>query len=145
MPATTTRRRAPSRAGKRKSRKPAPKRRPAAKPTSTEPGVVARSRAAAGRQLDGHWGDVGAVALLVLGVLCVLGLTSDLAGPVGTGLADGTGAVFGRGRVAVPIACFGFAILLLWPRRLAFRDAADTGPDARADGPAAAETPTEVP
>jgi S-DNA-T family DNA segregation ATPase FtsK/SpoIIIE len=154
MPATSTRRRSPSRA---KSRKPAPKRqpaarsrrRPAAPPPS--PGVVARSRAAAGRQLEGHWGDVAAIALIVTGVILTLGLVSDLAGPVGQALADGTGAAFGRGRVAVPVACFVFAVLVLWPHRAAALDRAgtsdladETAPDGRAtDAPAPrAELPT---
>jgi S-DNA-T family DNA segregation ATPase FtsK/SpoIIIE len=146
MPATTTRRRSPARS---KSRKPAPKRKPAARTRSkataaaAAPGVVARSRAAAGRQLDGHWGDVGAVALIVAGVICTLGLTSDLAGPVGRALADGTGAAFGRGRVAVPVACFAFAVLLLWPHRTAaLGRAADRAAARDADPDADAEAPT---
>ena len=65
----------------------------------------------------------------MVGVLCALGLTSDLAGPVGSGLADATGAIFGRGRVAVPIACFVFAVLLLWPHRLAARERDDLDGD----------------
>jgi S-DNA-T family DNA segregation ATPase FtsK/SpoIIIE len=144
MPATSTRRRSPSRA---KSRKPAPKRqpaarsrrRPAAPPPS--PGVVARSRAAAGRQLEGHWGDVAAIALIVTGVILTLGLVSDLAGPVGKALADGTGAAFGRGRVAVPVACFVFAVLVLWPHRVAALDRAGVS-DHAADADADADAPT---
>jgi DNA segregation ATPase FtsK/SpoIIIE, S-DNA-T family len=147
MPATTTRRRAPTRS---KARKHVPKRKPAAKSrsraASADPGMVARSRAAAGRQLDGHWGDVAAIALIVLGVLCTLGLTSDLAGPVGSGLADGAGAIFGRGRVAVPIGCFAFAVLLLWPHRLAAKERADADGDEPDDTAVSATgAPTEVP
>ena len=147
MPATTTRRRAPARS---KARKPARRRKPAprsrARPAAREPGVVARSRAAAGRQLDGHWGDVGAVALIVLGVLFTLGLMSDLAGPVGTALADGSGAAFGRGRVAVPVACFAFAVLLLWPRRAAILEAAGVESDEDDDvADVATVAATEVP
>src|SRR4051794_15562177 len=137
MPATKTRRATPSRS---RSRKPAAKRKPAARSRSRaaaappSPGVVARSRAAAGRQLDGHWGDVGAVALIVAGVILTLGLTPALAGPVGSALADGTGAVFGRGRVAVPVACVAFAILLLWPHRAAALERAAADADADPDG-----------
>jgi hypothetical protein len=38
---------------------------------------------------------VVAVALLVLAVLTALGLISEAAGPVGSALADGFGALFG--------------------------------------------------
>jgi S-DNA-T family DNA segregation ATPase FtsK/SpoIIIE len=78
---------------------------------------LARGRAAASRQLSGHRHDAIAVGLVVLGVLCALGLWTDLAGPVGDGLADGLGAAVGRARVAVPVACVVFAVVLLWPRR----------------------------
>jgi S-DNA-T family DNA segregation ATPase FtsK/SpoIIIE len=54
-----------------------------------------------------------------LGILCALGLWTDLAGPVGDGLADGLGAALGRARVAVPVVCVAFALVLLWPRRSA--------------------------
>ena len=50
---------------------------------------------------------------LVLAALLALGLFSDLAGPVGTGLADGFGTLIGEARYAVPVVCVGFAILLL--------------------------------
>jgi S-DNA-T family DNA segregation ATPase FtsK/SpoIIIE len=62
--------------------------------------------------LEGHGADALAVGLLILGVLTVLGLASDLAGPVGTFLAETAARLFGRGQVALPLACFGFAILL---------------------------------
>ena len=94
-------------------RKPAPKRRrntrrrAPARPTAWE-----RSREAAGRQLRGHGADALAVALVVVGVLTVLGLASDLAGSVGSSLADGSATMLGRGRIAFPLACFGFAVLL---------------------------------
>ena len=52
-----------------------------------------------------------------LGAIFALGLWTELAGPVGSALADGTGAVLGRARVAVPVACFAFGVVLLWPRR----------------------------
>jgi S-DNA-T family DNA segregation ATPase FtsK/SpoIIIE len=63
-----------------------------------------------------------AVALFVVGVIVALGLWTDLAGPVGSAIADGTGAVMGRARVALPVACIAFAVLLLWPRRAASID-----------------------
>ena len=94
-------------------RKPAPKRRrntrwrAPARPTAWE-----RSREAAGRQLRGHGADALAVALVVVGVLTVLGLASDLAGSVGSFLADGSATMLGRGRIVFPLACFGFAVLL---------------------------------
>ena len=86
---------------------------------SQEPGALAKGRAAASRQLAGHRSDAAAVGLVVVGVLCALGLWTDLAGPVGEALADGTGAVLGRARVAIPVACIAFAVVLLWPRRAA--------------------------
>jgi S-DNA-T family DNA segregation ATPase FtsK/SpoIIIE len=106
--------------------------------------MVARSRQAAGRQLAGHWGDVVAVALFVVGAIVALGLWTDLAGPVGSALADAAGAVLGRARVAVPVGCVAFGVVLLWPHRAlsADPDAADTGADTRAD---AADAPREVP
>ena len=79
--------------------------------------MLARGRDAAGRQLAGHRADVLAVVLFVAGAIFALGLWTDLAGPVGSGLADGTGAVLGRARVVVPVACFAFGVLLLWPRK----------------------------
>ena len=99
-------------------RKPARSRAPQKKKVaSPEPGVVARSREAAGRQLAGHRADLFAVCLFVLGAIFALGLWTELAGPVGSALADGSGAVLGRARVAIPVACFAFGVVLLWPRR----------------------------
>ena len=87
--------------------------------------MLSRGREAAGRQLAGHRGDVLAVCLFVAGAIFALGLWTELAGPVGSALADGTGAVLGRARVAVPVACFAFGVVLLWPRR-----APEADPDA---------------
>jgi len=99
---TRTRRRKPAPKRRRNTRRRAP-----ARPTAWE-----RSREAAGRQLRGHGADALAVALVVIGVLTVLGLASDLAGSVGSFLADGSATVLGRGRIVFPAACFGFALLL---------------------------------
>jgi S-DNA-T family DNA segregation ATPase FtsK/SpoIIIE len=95
-------------------------RRPPARPTAWE-----RSRDAAGRQLQGHGADALAVGLVILGVLTVLGLASDLAGAVGRFLADGSASLLGRGRLALPAACFGFAVLLFAGRSPLRRAAAD--------------------
>ncbi len=103
-----TRRRKPASKRRRKSRRRAP-----ARPTAWE-----RSREAAGRQLRGHGADALAVALVVIGVLTVLGLASDLAGSVGRFLADGSTTLLGRGRIVFPVACFGFAVLLFAGYRL---------------------------
>jgi S-DNA-T family DNA segregation ATPase FtsK/SpoIIIE len=105
---TRTRRRKPASKRRRKSRRRAP-----ARPTAWE-----RSREAAGRQLRGHGADALAVALVVIGVLTVLGLASDLAGSVGRFLADGSTTLLGRGRIVFPVACFGFAVLLFAGYRL---------------------------
>ena len=138
MPATKTRRGSSSR-----SKKKTTTRKPARKTTTSRakaapvpnPGVVARSREAAGRQLAGHRADLFAVCLFVLGAIFALGLWTELAGPVGSALADGSGAVLGRARVAIPVACFAFGVVLLWPRRAAVIDleAADLD-SAIADG-----------
>src|SRR5947209_10848895 len=142
MPATTTRRRrASSRSKKKTNRKPAPRRTTRARATtSSEPSILSRGREAAGRQLAGHRADVLAVALFVVGAIFVLGLWTDLAGPVGSALADATGAVLGRARVAVPVACFAFGMVLLWPRRIAEVDA-DTDAET-VDADEAPERPT---
>jgi S-DNA-T family DNA segregation ATPase FtsK/SpoIIIE len=105
---TRTRRRKPASKRRRKSRRRAP-----ARPTAWE-----RSREAAGRQLRGHGADALAVALVVIGVLTVLGLASDLAGSVGRFLADGSTTLLGRCRIVFPVACFGFAVLLFAGYRL---------------------------
>ena len=99
---TRTRRRKPAPKRRRNTRRRAP-----ARPTAWE-----RSREAAGRQLRGHGADALAVGLVVIGVLTVLGLASDLAGSVGSFLADGSATLLGRGRIVFPAACFGFAVLL---------------------------------
>ncbi len=126
MPATKTRGRGRSRA---KAKLPARERASSRSATrsrtaSPTPSVLAKGRAAASRQLAGHHADAAAVGLVVIGVLCALGLWTDLAGPVGSALADGTGAVLGRARVAIPAACIAFAVMLLWPRRMPGADAA---------------------
>src|SRR5262245_10887777 len=142
MPATKTRQggAATSRSRKRSSRR-APARKTTKKKVTTpaEPGMVARSREAAGRQLAGHRGDVLAVCLFVVGAIVALGLWTDLAGPLGSALADGTGAVLGRARVAIPVACFAFGVVLLWPRRA---PAADPDAETVSTG---GDMPAEIP
>ena len=100
--------------------------------------MLSRGREVAGRQLAGHQADVLAVCLFVAGAIFALGLWTELAGPVGSALADGTGAVLGRARVAVPVACFAFGVLRLWPRKSA--DPADPDDETIVDEPA--ECPT---
>ena len=81
------------------------------------------------------------MGLVVVGVLCALGLWTDLAGPVGEALADGIGAVLGRARVAIPVACIAFAIVLLWPRRAPISDS-DDDVDVASEATEPAERPT---
>src|SRR5262245_7691967 len=120
---TKTRRRGSTRTRNRSRRRHSARRAPARRGSSSArrarsaPTALGRGRAVAARQLSGHRHDALAVGLVVLGVLCALGLWTDLAGPVGDGLADGLGAAVGRARVAVPVACVVFAVVLLWPRR----------------------------
>ena len=102
--------------------------------------MLARGREAAGRQLAGHRADVLAVGLFVVGAIFALGLWTDLAGPVGIGLADGAGAASAgpgwRSRWrASPSAC-----VLLWPRRAPAAD--PDADDRRRSTTAPAERPT---
>src|SRR3954468_19912977 len=105
MPATKTRGRGRSRSKAKSSTRKRTARRSTSRsrPASQKPSALAKGRAAASRQLAGHRGDAAAVGLVVIGVLSALGLWTDLAGPVGSALADGTGAVMGRARVAIPV------------------------------------------
>jgi S-DNA-T family DNA segregation ATPase FtsK/SpoIIIE len=132
-PATPTRRkRGRSRPANSRSKGRAPAR--AAGPSRWE-----RSRDAAGRQLGGHGPDALAVALLVLAALTVLGLASDLAGPVGDALASAAGMLLGRADVLVPVALVGAAVLLFWgPRATAAHEeiVADDDEDAEERSPA---------
>ena len=124
--ATRTAARASTRSGSKRSttRKPA-KRAPAKRRPPSAPSTRSeRARAAARRELGGHGADALAVGLLVLAALAMLGLVSDLAGPVGRGLNDGFGSLLGRARYAVPVVCVVFAILL-FSRRPAARRAAE--------------------
>jgi DNA segregation ATPase FtsK/SpoIIIE, S-DNA-T family len=110
---------APARSRRRRAtkRRRGHRRRAPARPNTWE-----RTREAAGVQLQGHGADALAVGLVILGVLTVLGLASDLAGPVGSFLADGSATLLGRGRLALPAACFGFAVLLFAGYRLGRSD-----------------------
>src|SRR5262252_946252 len=134
-PARTRRRKPPSKRG-RTSRRRAP-----ARPSAWE-----RTREAAGHQLRGHGADTLAVALVVVGVLTVLGLASDLAGSVGSFLADGSATMLGRGRIAFPLACFGFAGLLFagyLPSR-ADADAVEAEPSDDDDADAKSPAPLRI-
>jgi S-DNA-T family DNA segregation ATPase FtsK/SpoIIIE len=96
--------------------------------------------------LRGHGADTLAVALVVVGVLTVLGLASDLAGSVGSFLADGSATMLGRGRIAFPLACFGFAGLLFagyLPRRLDDEDVDDDRAEAE-DGDTKSPAPLRI-
>ena len=133
-PARTRRRRASTKRRRRSSRR-AP-----ARPTVWE-----RTREAAGHQLQGHGADALAVGLVILGVLTVLGLASDLAGPVGRFLADGSSTLLGRGRLAFPAACFGFAVLLFAGRGPFRRAAAELDEDYEEYADADEESPVPAP
>jgi S-DNA-T family DNA segregation ATPase FtsK/SpoIIIE len=98
-------------ATRQRRRAPARRRKSATAPARA---ALTRGREAAGRQLGGYGADAAAIALIALGILFVLGLTSDLAGAVGRGLESGSAAGLGRARVLAPVACFVAAGLLLW-------------------------------
>jgi S-DNA-T family DNA segregation ATPase FtsK/SpoIIIE len=104
---TATRARPKKRPAPAAKRAPA-KRRPAAKPSLW---VQLRTTLAThlGRQSDDVWG-----LLLVLGgVLAALGIYADLTGPVGRVLNDGAGAMFGWGRLLLPVTLAGVGSVLV--------------------------------
>jgi S-DNA-T family DNA segregation ATPase FtsK/SpoIIIE len=72
----------------------------------------------------------------VLGALTVLGLTSDLAGPVGDALASAAATLLGTARVLVPVACIGTAVLLFWGVHHDPDAEADAEGDEASSGPA---------
>ena len=114
MPSRTSTRRKAAPSKRRKSpprkRRPSP---PRARRAAPPPRLSRweRHRETAGRQLGGHGPDAAAVALLVVAALTTLGLASDAAGAVGSGLADAFGAIFGLARFAVPVLCVVIAVL----------------------------------
>ncbi|MBW3603164.1 MAG: DNA translocase FtsK 4TM domain-containing protein, partial [Actinobacteria bacterium] len=65
-----------------------------------------------GRQADDVWGLI----LIVVGILAALGIYADLTGPVGRVLRDAAAAVFGWGRLLVPIALCGVGGVLVQGR-----------------------------
>jgi S-DNA-T family DNA segregation ATPase FtsK/SpoIIIE len=62
-----------------------------------------------GRQSDDVWG----LLLILAGVLAALGIYADLTGPVGRVLNDGAGALFGWGRVLLPVTLAGVGAVLV--------------------------------
>jgi len=67
--------------------------------------------------LAGHGHDMWGVALIALGLLTALGVYGNLAGPLGHGLADVFGALFGTLRImAAPVLVVTGALLLRGPR-----------------------------
>ncbi|HUR48853.1 MAG TPA: DNA translocase FtsK 4TM domain-containing protein [Acidimicrobiales bacterium] len=103
-------------------RKPAPRptraapRRPAAsRKKKPEPAITRARRAVAshlGRQADDVWG----VVLVLIAVVSAMGIYADLAGPVGRGLREISGALVGVGRFALPAALAGVGVMLLRDR-----------------------------
>ncbi len=67
-----------------------------------------------------------------MGVLTLLGLSSDAAGPVGNGLASASLSLLGRADWLVPIAAIGLAALLLWRRHFVTDD---DGEEYESDSP----------
>ncbi|MEJ6510959.1 MAG: DNA translocase FtsK [Actinomycetota bacterium] len=88
----------------------APKGRSAAATHRSAPGPVREA-------FTGHGHDVWGVALIALGLLTALGVYGNLAGPLGRGLAEVAGALFGGLRVFLPpVLVVGGALLLRGPR-----------------------------
>ena len=65
-----------------------------------------------GRQADDVWGLV----LVVVALVAAMGVYADLAGPVGRGIRDATGALVGVARFALPLALAGVGVMLLRDR-----------------------------
>lgn len=65
-------------------------------------------------QLGNHAADAAAIALIVLGVLCGLGVFSDTAGPVGSALDSGATALVGAAAVALPFLLGAAGVLILF-------------------------------
>ncbi|HET9443988.1 MAG TPA: DNA translocase FtsK, partial [Acidimicrobiales bacterium] len=61
------------------------------------------------RQSDDVWG----LLLLLVGALAALGIYADLTGPVGRLLRDASGAVFGWGRMLVPVTLAGVGAVMV--------------------------------
>jgi len=82
-----------------------------AKSTSrSAPRRSSRLKESARRDLEGHGADALAIGLVVLAALAMLGLVSDLAGPVGVTIANTLGTVLGRARYAVPVVFLVLAV-----------------------------------
>ncbi|CAB4324142.1 unannotated protein [freshwater metagenome] len=112
------------------ARKPAPSRSATSKRTRAPKGGSASAKrpakspakspaktGAVSQVLAGHGHDMWGVALVALGLLTALGVYGNLAGPLGHGLADVFGAVFGSLRImAAPVLVVAGALLLRGPR-----------------------------
>jgi S-DNA-T family DNA segregation ATPase FtsK/SpoIIIE len=96
----------------------ATKRRPAAKrPAPKRRRARGTARLALREQLAAHTVDAAAIGCLVLAVLSGLGVWTRAAGPLGHAIDTAFGAVLGRGRFLVPLACLAVGIALLTTRR----------------------------
>ena len=106
---TTAKKKAPAKSTA-KGRSAAPKGRSAAAAKRPAPSPVREV-------FNGHGHDVWGVALIALGLLTGLGVYADLAGPLGRGLAEISGALVGGLRVLVPpVLIIGGILLFRGPR-----------------------------
>ena len=95
------------------ARKPAARKKGRGKHAASPAARVRQSLAThLGRQADDVWGLI----LIVVGLLAALGIYADLTGPVGRVLRDAAAAVFGWGRLLVPIALCGVGGVLVQGR-----------------------------
>src|SRR5262245_25395313 len=69
-------------------------------------------------QLAGPRIDALALALSVFGVLRLLGIFSDVVGPVGHGIDAGAAGLLGRGKVLIPVAALAGAASLVVDRQV---------------------------
>ncbi len=107
-------------------RRPAASRKPARKsvkrPRARRSLPTGRIREALGEQLATHAADAAALACMVIGLIALLGVFTDAAGPLGRVIDTGAGALLGKGRYLVPLALFAAAAVLVARRHEAPED-----------------------
>ena len=102
-----------TRARPKKKPAPASKRAPAKRRPPAKPSLWAQLRTTLATHLGRQSDDVWGLLLILAGVLAALGIYADLTGPVGRVLDDGAGAVFGWGRLLLPLTLAGVGAVLV--------------------------------
>jgi len=106
---------------------------------------------ATGRILLRHGDDIAGVMLIAAGCVAGLGIYAEAGGPAGRALGDAFASMFGRLRVAVPLALIAGGWSLVWWRRpgpwdvpVDDDDDDEPRPRRRSTAPVAAEPPSEA-